>query len=302
MHFVSFKQSQPLISLGVFPASPTVTERGRNGRRRRSATDPLPPFSKSTSSNLDSVSSGPTSLTQGFVEGQISGDHQCGGSLKHATTTSQSGLDAHEQGATPQDCPHIPPSKTSMSLRSISQSSQISHSYPNSYSSSNSSSYNSLNSATEAVLDRASTMLFHHVTANLTISLPRGQEFTNTSSAVHFEPVAQTLPSRIAPLSLVHPEHPGALEAIRVSEIYSDQEEGGYEERRDTLECPAAIASRHKKARQRRLQPLLAANESDSLHPEQKDLELSRTPRASLLLQDDTGELENNMMTQGWRL
>ena len=224
---------------------------GRNGRRR-SATDPLPPLTKSTSVTLDYSTStnGSMSLPQSFSGGQIAGT----GSLENMFPTTPTGgpplsFDAHNQAGDTQDYSHIPPSTTSTSLKSMSQSSQD-HSY-SSNGSSNSSSYNSLNSATEAVLDRTSTMLFHHVTATLSLSLPRNQE-SITPSPVQM-PVAQTLSPRISPLPLVHHKQPpgGALEAIRVSEIYSDQEEGGFEERRDTLECPAAVASRHRKSQGR---------------------------------------------------
>ena len=134
-------------------------------------------------------------------------------------------------------------------------------------------------------------MLFNHVTASLNRNLPQPHDFGNPS-VMQIQHKTQTLPSRMGSQSLVYHRNLEAIRGPTISEIYSDHEDGGLEDRRDTLECPAAIASRHRKE----MEPHSLSESGTSSF--QKDVEASRTPRASLLLQEDQGAGEKNT-TQG---
>ena len=89
------------------------------------------------------------------------------------------------------------------------------------------------------------------------------------------------------------------IQGPTISEIYSDQEEGGLEERRGTLECPAAIASRNRKAQQTKHQ-LCSSETACGLQPDQREREVDvcTTPRASVVVQEHQAELETTSGSQ----
>ena len=254
-------------------ASPTVDQRVC---RRRSDTDPL--TQSTTSLPLNSVSGDASTA-------QLTGDGS--GSLGNIYPPTPGSSFSSQLPQTPLSgsLARSPPSGTSFSLRSTSQSSQD-HSCSASSNSSCVGSHSSLNHATEAVLERTSQMLFEHVTANLSRSLPRSGVHGIPASLQLAQSTSQTLPPRITSF-LPPPAYP--VEGPTISEIFSDQEESGLEERRDTLV--------ERKVQATQTSSLTTKFE---LKPEmrERDIEQSATPRVSMMVPDDSAGLEATIKPQ----
>ena len=258
------------------------------GRRERSATDPYKGLAVSTPSDLDirSISSDGFSMLQQDSDPATVTSGTGAGSLDNVLsnpTTPASVSQRQHVGLT-----RSPPSGTSMSLRSISQSSQEYGSYLSSSSSCVSSS-SSLHqgSLTQAVLERTSAMLLDRVTTEIATFGHHPSGHSRSFHGPHNTPnpdtiqlqltTSRTLPPGTAPALCMPP----AAEPIRrpsISEIYSDQEEE-CPGRRGTLECPTSRSWRARQAEQDR-----GGYDSNTLQPprgRESENERCRTPRAA---------------------